>query len=248
MEPSESLKRAATNAISEGLPSFQYGGVVYHIAKELPSRFSTFFELGEYVVYSLKDSLPGLMAASIPSARNIEIKAHLPDLRETLRSISEIAGFAPELELWHEDTFFRCDIDNGRLKLRHEDGDNRASELIFYVREDDTPDPKVSKYSRCPVSSPDQLKNVLGAALGIIGRVVKHRYVHRIGNARVHVDEVLGLAGCFLEIEVVLGEADSVESGYATMSSLMARLGIDSNQLVAKAYLDLLVEVGRTDG
>lgn len=139
---------------------------------------------------------------------NIEIKARLADLRGTLRSISEIAGDATEL--WQEDTFFRCTIDNGRLKLRHETGDCDVSELTFYVREDDSPDPKASNYLRCPVSSSDQLKDVLGAALGIVGRVVKHRYVFRIGNARIHVDEITGLAGGFLEIEVVLGEADSV--------------------------------------
>lgn len=178
-------------------------------------------------------------------ARNIEIKVRLADLRGTLISISEIAGDATEL--WQEDTFFRCDIDNGRLKLRHETGASDASEFIFYVREDDSPDPKASNYLRCPVSSFDQLKDVLGAALGIVGRVVKHRYVFMIGNARVHVDEIAGLAGGFLEIEVVLGEADSVESGYATMSSLMVQLGIDSSQLVAKAYVDLLVVEGRAD-
>ncbi len=171
-------------------------------------------------------------------ARNIEIKARLVDLREALRSISRIAGVAAEL--WQEDTFFRCDIDDGRLKFRHETGDNDASELIFYARKG-SPDPKASVYSRCPVSSPDQLKDVLGAALGIVGRVVKHRYVFMIGNARVHVDEVAGLAGGFLEIEVVLSDTDSVESGYATMSSLMTQLGIDSSQLVADAYVDLLV-------
>ncbi len=59
MEPSDSLKRAATEAISAGLSSFQYGGV-YHIASTLPKgQVSTFFVLGEYVVYSLKDALPG---------------------------------------------------------------------------------------------------------------------------------------------------------------------------------------------
>lgn len=56
MEPSESLKQAATEAISEGLSSFQYGGV-YHIASTLPKgQVSTFFVLGEYVVYSVKDN------------------------------------------------------------------------------------------------------------------------------------------------------------------------------------------------
>ncbi len=181
---------------------------------------------------------------NIPMARNIEIKARLADLRGTLRAVSDIAGVATEL--WQEDTFFRCAIDNGRLKLRHETGDNEASELIFYLRED-SPGPKASNYSRCPVSSPDRLKAVLGAALGIVGSVVKHRYVFRIGNARIHVDEVVGLSGGFLEIEVMLGEADSVESGYATMSSLMAHLNINPSQLVANAYVDLLVVEGRAD-
>lgn len=58
MEPSASLREEAEDAIKNGLPGFSYGGY-YHIGRTLPKgQVSTFFVLGEYVVYSLKDNLP----------------------------------------------------------------------------------------------------------------------------------------------------------------------------------------------
>lgn len=166
--------------------------------------------------------------------RNIEIKARVVDLGRTLHAIATIATGAPE-ELWQEDTFFNCT--NGRLKLRQAGRDDESGELIFYVREN-CPGPKESRYLRCDVPNAAQMRDLLAAALGVAGRVTKRRRVFKIGNARIHVDEA-GL-GNFLEIEVVLGEDESSASGHATMASLMERLGIDTSELVADAYVDLL--------
>lgn len=168
-------------------------------------------------------------------ARNIEIKARIDDAGEALRVISGIARIAAELQ--QEDTFFSCD--HGRLKLREETGANDTNELIFYAREN-IPGPRPSQYLRYPVTNPTQLREVLAASMGIIGRVNKKRTLFWIGNARIHLDEVVGLAGGYLEIEVVLDEEYSLEDGMATMSALMERLQIDSSQLVADAYVDLL--------
>lgn len=167
-------------------------------------------------------------------ARNIEIKARIANPREALRFISGITCVAAELR--QEDTFFTCD--NGRLKLRQEEGANEA-ELIFYARENIS-GPRASQYLRYPVTNPTQLREVLAASMGIMGQVNKKRTLFWIGNARIHLDDVVGLVGGYLEIEVVLDEEDSLEDGMATMSALMKRLHIDSSQLVADAYVDLL--------
>lgn len=168
-------------------------------------------------------------------ARNIEIKARIAAPGEALRFISGIACVAAEL--WQVDTFFICA--RGRLKLREETGASNANELIFYDREDIS-GPRPSQYLRCPVTNPTQLREVLATSMGIMGQVSKKRTLFQIEKARIHIDEVNGLAGGYLEIEVVLDEDDLLEDGMATMSALMERLHIDSSQLVADAYVDLL--------
>ena len=58
-----------------------------------------------------------------------------------------------------------------------------------------------------------------------------------IGRTRIHLDRVEGL-GDFLELEVVLGEGESSQAGVREAHALMARLGIEQQQLVAGAYVD----------
>ncbi len=75
-------------------------------------------------------------------------------------------------------------------------------------------------------------------AYGEAGRVVKHRTLFLIGRTRVHLDRVEGL-GHFLELEVVLGENESSESGARETHTLMSRLGIEPHKLVEGAYVEL---------
>jgi adenylate cyclase class IV len=58
----------------------------------------------------------------------------------------------------------------------------------------------------------------------------------------VHLDEVEGL-GTFVELEVVLGEAQTPEEGRIVAEELMGDLGIEAGDRVSGAYIDLL-EVG----
>ena len=76
-----------------------------------------------------------------------------------------------------------------------------------------------------------------------MGRVQKHRTLFLVGRTRVHLDNVKGL-GHFLELEVVLNEGELAEAGIREAQSLMARLGIESSQLVEGAYIDLLAQRG----
>ena len=166
-------------------------------------------------------------------ARNIEIKASVADLAPIEARARAIATQGPE-DLVQDDTFFRCG--SGRLKLR-ELGDGRG-ELIHYVRSDEA-GPKASEYSIAPTCAPAPLRETLARAFGILGRVAKKRRLYLVGRTRIHLDQVEGL-GSFVELEVVLRDAESLHDGHAVAEEVMEKLGIAPEQRVAGAYLDLL--------
>ena len=125
------------------------------------------------------------------------------------------------------------------MKLR--DFGDGTGELIYYER-DDREGPKQSTYVLAPTSSPAALRLALEQALGSAGRVRKTRLLYMLGNTRVHLDRVEQL-GDFLELEVVLGDADTAESGTAEARRILARLEIEEGSLIAGAYVDLLRSV-----
>jgi len=171
-------------------------------------------------------------------ARNIEIKAHVESIEALAPRAAAIADEGP-IEIIQDDTFFRCD--SGRLKLRV--FSRQEGELIFYRRANQR-GPKESFYLRSPTSAPDTLRESLSQAYGQVGRVQKHRTLFLVGRTRVHLDNVKGL-GHFLELEVVLNEGELAEAGIREAQNLMARLGIESSQLVEGAYVDLLAQARR---
>jgi adenylate cyclase len=166
-------------------------------------------------------------------ARNVEIKARVRDRAALLARARKIAD-SPPVEMAQDDTFFVCS--NGRLKLRA--FSESKGELIFYKRPDSTA-PKESQYVLTPTSCPSKLRETLALALGECGRVRKKRTLFLVGNTRIHIDEVEGL-GDFMELEVVLSESESVAAGIATARRVMQELGINEDDLVDRAYVDLL--------
>jgi adenylate cyclase class IV len=166
-------------------------------------------------------------------ARNVEIKARIASVEALLPRAAALASDGPS-EIQQDDTFFRCE--SGRLKLR--DFLDGSGELIFYRRADRS-GPKESFYLRSLTSTPAVLRESLSLAYGQAGRVVKHRTVFLIGRTRVHLDKVAGL-GHFMELEVVLGENEPAEVGVREANELMGQLGIEPQQLIEGAYVDLL--------
>ncbi len=166
--------------------------------------------------------------------RNVEIKAKIADLAAVRAAVEKLAPGTPEV-LEQEDTFFHSP--RGRLKLRRFAGAAQA-ELIYYERSD-TAGPKECRYLVHHTTDPDGLREVLAATLGIRGTVRKRRTVLLVGQTRVHLDQVEGL-GEFVELEVVLRPGQDAGDGRIIAGQLMARLGISPNQLVDRAYLDLL--------
>jgi len=169
-------------------------------------------------------------------ARNIEIKARIAGVQQLLPRAAALAGQAA-VEILQDDTFFACP--NGRLKLRAFSPER--GELIFYQRADQQ-GPKESFYVLSPTTSPDTLREALTLAWGQAGRVRKRRLLLLVGRTRVHLDEVEGL-GDFLELEVVLRDDESADTGVQEAHALMAQLGVEPGDLVDGAYVDLLALV-----
>jgi predicted adenylyl cyclase CyaB len=166
-------------------------------------------------------------------ATNLEIKARIRDF-DKVRGLVEQLSDRPCEMIQQEDTFFYTS--NGRLKLRTLAPDR--GELIYYKRENSS-GPRQSHYLKSTTTNPNSLKAVLSAALGVRGVVRKQRLLYKVGNTRIHLDEVNGL-GSFLELEVVLSPGQTTEQGEATASELMMKLGIQKADLVDVAYIDLL--------
>lgn len=133
-----------------------------------------------------------------------------------------------------EDIFFNTP--QGRLKLRIFSNDR--GQLIYYIRPDQE-GPKRSDYHIFHAADPASLRRVLELAYGIRGVVRKTRYLYLIGQTRVHLDDVEGL-GQFVELEVVMQEGQSDTEGQAIAEGLMVNLGIEKNDLLEGAYIDLL--------
>jgi predicted adenylyl cyclase CyaB len=170
-------------------------------------------------------------------ARNVEIKASIYSVEDFLERVTQLTDSPPE-NIEQDDTFFICE--NGRLKLRtFSDG---SGELIFYKRSK-ADGPMTCEYEIVPIEATDLLRRTLSRAYGDSGRVKKHRTVYMIGRTRVHLDRVEDL-GTFIELEVVLDEGESEETGEHEARELMAALGIEDSALIDRPYVDLLNEKG----
>ena len=166
-------------------------------------------------------------------ARNVEIKARIASVESLAAKVAPLADTGPTA-IAQDDTFFHCAP--GRLKLRVFAGGH--GELIAYER-NDASGPKLSDYVRAPVAEPAALREALTRACGSRGRVIKQRTLYLIGATRVHLDVVEGL-GHFMELEVGLRDEQTLADGEAIAQQLLTTLGIQAEQLLSQAYIDLL--------
>ena len=165
--------------------------------------------------------------------RNVEIKARVPDF-EALRLRAAALADGPVKIIDQLDTFYITP--RGRLKLRVLAPDR--CELIQYTRADDST-AKTSTYEIVRSDDPASFSRILESALPIRGVVTKTRHLYLIGQTRIHLDEVEGL-GTFMELEVVLSKGQTTEYGAAIADDLMSKLGIQREDLISGAYIDLL--------
>lgn len=163
----------------------------------------------------------------------MEIKARVKDFSAMKEKVEALSG-EPARIIHQEDIFFNTI--RGRLKLRLIDGEK--AELIYYERPDKE-GPKFCEYEVFVTDRPEQLKKVLSAALGVRGQVRKVRFFYLAGQTRIHLDRVEGL-GDFLELEVVLLPGQTEVEGRAIAHDLMNKLGLNQEDLIDRAYIDLL--------
>jgi predicted adenylyl cyclase CyaB len=167
--------------------------------------------------------------------KNIEIKAKISNFEKVRQQVKTISDTEEKI-LTQKDTFFNCNF--GRLKLR--DFQNGKAELIFYKRENKK-DAKVSLYNIIKVSNHSKMYELLKNSNGIKGEVIKTRHLFFIGQTRIHMDKVKNL-GTFLELEVVLKDNEPDTLGIDIANDIMKTLNITKNDLIEKAYIDLLLQ------
>jgi predicted adenylyl cyclase CyaB len=173
-------------------------------------------------------------------ASNIEIKARARDFPTQQNAARRLSGDQDGTILEQEDIFF--EVPDGRLKLRLLGP--QQGELIYYQRANQA-GPRPSNYLIVRTNDPDALKAVLEAALPVVGSVRKRRTLYLVGQTRIHLDAVENL-GQFIELEYVLQPNESANNGQKTVQNLMAELGIQPQDLLAEAYLDLLLAQSET--
>ena len=164
---------------------------------------------------------------------NIEVKARVYDF-DRLRQKAEKLSDSPCQVIPQVDTFFNCS--NGRIKLR--ELSPHTGQLVYYQRVD-MPGPKHSEYKIFETDNPAMLKEILTEAFGVRGVVTKVRYLYMVGQTRIHLDDVKGL-GVFMELEVVLKPEQTDAEGKSIAKNLMQQLGIEEQDLINFAYIDLL--------
>ncbi len=165
--------------------------------------------------------------------QNIEIKAKCEDL-EQAENIAKKAGARFECLIHQRDTYFM--IKKGRLKLREISPD--VNQLIYYDRPNQA-GPKTSEYYIYPVAAPEQLKKVLGTALGTWKTVEKERKIYLFDEVRIHLDAVKSL-GNFLEFEGVVSPGSDKTKIRAKVDWLISQFGIRASDLIAASYSDLI--------
>ena len=164
---------------------------------------------------------------------NIELKAAIENTSVIHGIASRLSSGPPEV-IEQTDVFFGCEA--GRLKLRMFPAG--SGELIFYVRSNE-PGARRSEYIISSTPDPEDLLRILEKVTAKTATVTKTRHLYRVGQTRVHIDEVEGL-GSFLELEVVLEPGQTEDEGQSVAAALLKEFGIQDRQLVPFAYVDLL--------
>jgi predicted adenylyl cyclase CyaB len=166
-------------------------------------------------------------------ASNIEIKARAKDW-DTQKKLAASISESKVQRLVQEDVFFNVTV--GRLKLRILGPDN--GELIYYERPD-TSAAKTCNYWVSPTAKPPTLLETLTKALGVRGIVKKKRQLYLSGQMRIHLDEVERL-GRYIELEYVMKPDELAKNGEKEVQRFLRHLGIEKEDIVGSAYIDLI--------
>lgn len=168
------------------------------------------------------------------SASNIEFKARF-ELAADAEALSRLVD--ARITAAHEQNDTYLTTMRGRLKIRSTDGRN---ELIYYDRMNSA-NTRESTY--CRAALPEDyapIESLLKTAVGSPVTVRKKRTVLERGDAIINADVVEEL-GAYLEVEVPVERAGSLQRADAIAHDLRQRLGITYADLIPFSYADLVL-------
>ena len=96
-----------------------------------------------------------------------------------------------------------------------------------------------SHYRLVEIADPETLRQALGDALGVSGKVEKQRTIYWFENVRIHIDEVVSL-GDFLEFEAIITKMDSRKAAKAKLQWLSKAFSISANDVLTMSYGDMV--------
>ena len=164
--------------------------------------------------------------------KNLEIKLQIFN-RPLVEVMIQQMGARPGGVLHQVDTYFYAP--SGRLKVR--DFADGTGELIYYDRNESGQGQRWSRWQAHPLEDPQRMCRLLGAAIGIRGRVDKKRTVYFFEDARIHLDNVRGL-GNFFEVESVAVRGD--RQARITFNHIINSLELNPSDQILCSYIDLL--------
>jgi predicted adenylyl cyclase CyaB len=167
---------------------------------------------------------------------NIEIKARCSDHQSILKLLDELEGARFSGKELQTDIFFK--VKNGRLKLR-KISDSKCI-LIPYLRADKK-GPTESNYALLQVNEPKKTEELLSRILEVDRCVHKERSIYLFENIRIHLDAVKDL-GTFIEFEAVVADENDLDLEKIKVDQLIRYFGIEKKDLIAEAYVDLLIK------
>lgn len=169
--------------------------------------------------------------------QNIEIKARInEEIKDHIIATCKTQGLESKL-LDQVDIYFNSKAGT-RTKIRIENG---IAELIIYERSD-TNEPKSSKYIR-EILNMDFVAQVF-KDYHIPSCIVNKNRLLFIweGCIRVHLDQVKGLEGLFLELEAVISTAMPEPIARAKVEELLRLFRVQSDMLMAGSYRDYITK------
>ncbi len=163
--------------------------------------------------------------------QNVEYKAELRD-PEVARGVCARMGATWVGRVIQRDVHFRTA--DGRLKRRETEGE--SPEWIFYHRADRVR-PKLSHFTIYSEESARRRFGTLPMPPWVT--VEKRREIWVYQNARIHLDEVVGL-GAFFEVEALVSPRNHVGRCHELVNEIIALFRPTLGEPVSASYADLV--------
>jgi adenylate cyclase class IV len=174
------------------------------------------------------------LACAQHARRTLDLKARVADLRLTTQT---------SLELPATDLGTRLQVDThfghagGGLMFREEDG---ASPRLIGYHLRTYPGQREVRATVSETTAGAALRKALSDVLGVDVVVTKTRRLLQADNVRIHVDEVSGIPGGFVELEIDVPDSASRQARERELDDVRVALQIEPDDMVGESYARLL--------